>query len=295
MKLEDAKDLYVQYLYVEKGLTPITIGNYLDDLKLFFTFLKEKQIEDTKNLQSDYLLQFVREQSIEGKMPTTITRRVSTLKNFYIFLQGENLFIGKIPEIPAPKKGIHLPTCLSLEEVDALLEAPDTSTDAGMRDKAMLELMYASGLRVSELLSLDRSGINFDNGLVRIIGKGHKERIVPMGDFASEYVEKYMVEVRSRNPDAKSKYVFLNRNGKPLTRQYFFQQVKKYAKQVGIQVSISPHTLRHCFATHLLENGADLRAVQEMLGHANIATTQIYTNISTRRIVSAYDLYTKRK
>ena len=204
MKLEDAKDLYVQYLYVEKGLTPITIGNYLDDLKLFFTFLKEKQIEDTKNLQSDYLLQFVREQSIEGKMPTTITRRVSTLRNFYIFLQGENLFIGKIPEIPAPKKGIHLPTCLSLEEVDALLEAPDTSTDAGMRDKAMLELMYASGLRVSELLSLDRSGINFDNGLVRIIGKGHKERIVPMGDFASEYVEKYMVEVRSRNPGAKS-------------------------------------------------------------------------------------------
>lgn len=295
MKLEDAKDLYVQYLYVEKGLTNITINNYLDDLKLFFAFLKKESISDTKDLHSEHLFLFIREQSIEGKMPSTITRRLSTLKNFFLFLQSEQLFLEKLPEIPTPKQALHLPTCLSLEEVDALLEAPDLSTDAGMRDKAMLELMYASGLRVSELLSLERSMINFDNGLVRIIGKGHKERMVPMGDFASEYVEKYMVEVRSRNKGAKGKYVFLNRNGKPLTRQYFFQQVKKYAAQVGIQVSISPHTLRHCFATHLLENGADLRAVQEMLGHTNIATTQIYTNISTRRIVSAYDLYTKRK
>lgn len=295
MKLEDAKDLYVQYLYVEKGLTSITIQNYLEDLKLFFQVAKKRGIETTETLNSDILLQFIKEQTIEGKMETTIIRRLSTIRGFYLFLQKEELLNDKLPDIPSPKLGKRLPTCLSMEEVEALLEAPDLKTDAGMRDRAMLELMYASGLRVSEILLLERANLNFDNKTVRIFGKGRKERIVPMGDYASEFVEKYIVEVRSRNPGKNSKYVFLNRSGKPLSRQYFFQKVKEYAQKIGIEASISPHTLRHCFATHLLENGADLRAVQEMLGHTNIATTQIYTNISSSRIVSAYDLYTKRK
>ncbi len=294
MKLEDARDLFVQYLLVEKGLTPTTVKNYLDDLKQFFLVIKD-EAKTTNELKGDHLYLFIREQSINGLSATTIIRRLSSTRSFFLFLQREGLLNEKIPNIAPPKIGKHYPTCLSMEEVEQLLEAPDLKTDAGMRDRAMLELMYASGLRVSELLSLERSMINLENGTVRIFGKGRKERIIPIGDYAVEFLEKYLHEVRHRNVGKASKYVFLNRRGKPLTRQYFFQKIKEYAQKVGITADISPHTLRHCFATHLLENGAELRAVQEMLGHVNIATTQIYTHISTKRILDAYDLYTKRK
>ena len=165
----------------------------------------------------------------------------------------------------------------------------------GIRDRAMLELMYSSGMRVSELLSLQINKINFSKGIIKIVGKGNKERYVPVGDFAIEYIDKYVNGPRKQNIGKRSKYLFLNRYGKPLSRQYFFLQVKKYASEANIEQSISPHTLRHCFATHMLENGAELRAVQELLGHSNISTTEIYTNISTKRILSAYDLYSKRK
>ena len=159
----------------------------------------------------------------------------------------------------------------------------------------LLETMYASGLRVSELLALERSRVNLDKNVVTIFGKGAKERKVPLGDFAIDYIIQYINEVRNKNPGRKSKYLFLNRYGKPLSRQYFFKQIKKYALEAGIETDISPHTLRHCFATHLLENGTQLRAVQAMLGHENIATTQIYTHISTKRVLSAYDLYMNKK
>lgn len=294
MKLKDALDLYVQYLLVEKGLTTITVKNYQDDINQFFSLLGDN-ITDTSELLGEHLYRFIREQSIRGLMTSTLIRRLSTLRNFYIFLQKEGMLNEKIPEIPTPKLGQHLPVVLSMEEVERLLEAPNLKTDAGIRDRAMLELMYASGLRVSELLLLERSMINFDNNLVRIFGKGRKERIIPIGDYAVIYLKRYYDDVRSKNVGKSTKYVFLNKSGKPLTRQYFFQKIKEYAKQVGITALISPHTLRHCFATHLLENGAELRAVQEMLGHTNIATTQLYTHISSNRILSAYDLYTKRK
>ena len=188
-----------------------------------------------------------------------------------------------------------MPNCLSLEEVESLFEAIDMKNKEGIRDRAMLETMYAAGLRVSELLSLERERLNIKTGVVSIIGKGSKERKVPIGDFALEYVIQYINGPRNKNKGKKSKYLFLSKYGKPLSRQYFFKQIKKYAEIAGIGINISPHTLRHCFATHLLENGADLRAVQSMLGHANIATTQIYTHISTKRIVSAYDLYMNKK
>lgn len=295
MKLTDALDLYVQFLLVEKGLTPTTVKNYQDDLGQFFSMLKDKNISLTEELLGEHLQYFIREQNIKGLTAATVIRRLSTLRNFYIFLQKEGLLNEKIPTIPVPKLGQHLPSVLSFEEVERLLEMPNLKTDAGIRDRAMLEVMYASGLRVSELLMLERSMINFDNNLIRIFGKGRKERIIPLGDYAIMYLQKYMVDVRSRNVGKGTKYVFLNKSGKPLTRQYFFQQIKNYAKKAGISAEISPHTLRHCFATHLLENGAELRAVQEMLGHTNIVTTQIYTHISTNRIISAYDLYSKRK
>ena len=168
------------------------------------------------------------------------------------------------------------------------------TTPDGIRDKAMLETMYASGLRVSELLNLEMSNINLNAGIVTIHGKGAKERKVPLGDFAKDYIVKYIDEVRNNLKHIKDKkFLFLNKYGEQLSRQYFFKAIKKYAAKAGITESISPHTLRHCFATHLLENKADLRVVQELLGHTNIATTEIYTHISTKRILSAYDTYMK--
>lgn len=191
--------------------------------------------------------------------------------------------------IEMPKLNHSLPNVLSLEEVEALFSAPDMTKKEGIRDRAMLEVMYASGLRVSELLSLKLSQYSSSLNCLKIYGKGNKERMVPIGDYALEYLTKYLREVRDFNIGKKTDYVFLNKAGKPITRQYFWQQIKKYGEIAQIKKSISPHTLRHSFATHLLENGADLRMVQEALGHSKISTTQIYTHVSTKRILSIYD------
>ena len=293
MDISDALDLFSQYLLAEKGLSNQTLSSYLDDLKQFFLYFNNKK--DTNDLIGEDLIEFFRYQQSVGKSISTSLRRLSSTKSFYYFLKREGIINIDIPKIEPAKRPQHLPNCLSIEEVDALLDTPDISKPEGLRDKAMLELMYSSGLRVSELLTLERKKINLEHGIVSIFGKGAKERKVPVGDFALEYVVKYINEARNKNPGKNSKYLFLNRYGKPLSRQYFFKQIKKYQVLAGIHVDISPHTLRHCFATHLLENGAQLRAVQEMLGHTNIATTQIYTHISTKRIISAYDLYMNKK
>ena len=190
-----------------------------------------------------------------------------------------------------PKQGDYLPTVLSTDEVEDLFNVIDINTKEGIRDRAMLEVMYACGLRVSELLNLKRSSISTTLNCLKIRGKGNKERFVPIGEFALEYLSKYMDEVRNSNPGKRTEYVFLNKYGKPLTRQFFWMQLKKYAELAGITSNISPHTLRHSFATHLLENGAELRMVQDMLGHSKISTTQIYTHISSKRILSIYDMY----
>ena len=293
MEIIDAVDLYQQYLLVEKGLSKQTVISYIEDLKQFFTFLPDrKYVED---LVPEDLNEFVRRESAVGHSVSTAMRRLSSIRGFFLFLKKENYYHDEIPEVKTMKKQERLPNCLSIEEVEDLLNAPDIRRPEGLRDRAMLETMYASGLRVSELLSLERSRVNFKKAIITIFGKGAKERKVPLGDFAIEYIQKYCDEVRCKNPGSDSKYLFLNRYGEPLSRQYFFKQIKKYALEAGIHSPVSPHTLRHSFATHLLENGAQLRAVQEMLGHANIATTQIYTHISTKRILSAYDLYMKRK
>ena len=298
MEISDAIELYQQYLFVEKGLSKQTVSSYTEDLRQFFSFAKD--VKTVEELKGDYLIEFLSYQFAggENKVPkaaTTVLRRLSSIKCFYIFLKREGHFTGEIPEIETPKKPERLPNCLSIEEVEDLLNAPNIEKPDGLRDRAMLETMYASGLRVSELLALEKSRINYKKAIITVYGKGAKERKVPLGDFAIEYIQKYVTEVRKNNPGKDSKYLFLNRYGEPLSRQYFFKQIKKYALEAGITTPISPHTLRHCFATHLLENGAQLRAVQEMLGHANIATTQIYTHISSKRIISAYDLYMTRK
>ena len=292
MRIDDAIDLFNQYVLVEKGLSRQTAKNYLDDLKQFIQYISKDYVEE---LEADDLEAFLKYQISSGLSISTSLRRLSSIRSFYLFLKKEDYYQGEIADIPSIKKPEHLPNCLSVEEVEMLLDAPDMEKESGIRDKAMLELMYASGLRVSELLNLEKSKLNIKRGIVTIYGKGAKERKVPVGDFALSFVVKYIDEVRANNKGASSKYLFLNREGKPLSRQYFFKQIRKYAEQCGIETVISPHTLRHCFATHLLENGAQLRMVQEMLGHSNIATTQIYTHISTKRIISAYDLYMKRK
>ena len=292
MLLIDAVDLYVQYLLAEKGLSLQTAKSYVDDLK---SFIKCLNIEDTNELEGENLSFFLKSQLANGLSVSTSLRRYSSCKNFLLFLKKEKYFHDEIPDIIPPKRPEKLPNCISTEEVEDLFNVIDVSKNEGIRDRAMLETMYASGLRVSELLNLERKNVNLTKNIITVYGKGAKERKIPLGDFAVEYIIIYINEVRYKNPGKNSKYLFLSKLGKPLSRQYFFKQIKKYAELANIDTNISPHTLRHCFATHLLESGAELRAVQAMLGHTNIATTQIYTHVSTRRIISAYDLYMKKK
>lgn len=291
--ISDALDLFFQYLRVEKGVSNETIISYSYDLKQFFLCFKDKQY--TSELNTYDIRDFLKIQSKANRSISTILRRLSVTKNFYLFLEKEHYLDVNLSLIDTPRGKKRLPFSLSIEEVEELLNAPDLTSKTGIRNRAMLETMYSSGMRVSELLTLTIKQINFKEGIILVYGKGSKERVVPIGEYALDYVNKYISEVRNKNIGKNTKYLFLNRYGKPLSRQYFFKMIKGYADQIGIKENISPHTLRHSFATHLLENGAELRAVQEMLGHTKIATTQIYTNISTKRILNAYDLYMKKK
>lgn len=293
MTINDAIENYQQFIISEKGLLLQTAKTYMEDLKYLFRYFSNYEL--VIDLQESDLQEYLRYQLACGLAVSTAVRRLSSCRSFYNFLYNDKIISFKVPKIETPKKSERLPNCLSVEEVEALLEIPDVETPSGLRDKAMIETMYASGLRVSELLLLELKRVDLNRGVVTIYGKGAKERKVPLGDFACEFVREYIQKVRKKNIGKNSKYLFLNNRGTPISRQYFFMQIKKYAELAGIQTSISPHTLRHCFATHLLENGASLRVVQSMLGHENLATTQIYTHISTKRILSAYDLYMKTK
>lgn len=292
MVYTDAVDRFIQYLAVEKGLSHTTLVAYQDDLKCFHDMFTIETTDDYQGLQmSDFSLKLGQ----ESLSAATVVRRLSALRSYFLFLEREGLFSDILPKVVKPKLTPTLPSCLSIEDIESLLDQPDTSKDEGIRDKAMIEVMYASGLRVSELLGLRIDQVNFNKGIIKVFGKGHKERLIPIGEFALEHLMTYLDKVRYKYDKKRSKFVFLNRTGLPLSRQYFFLQIKKYASAAGIESHVSPHTLRHSFATHLLENGAELRAVQAMLGHRNIATTQIYTHVSSKRILSAYDLYVKRK
>lgn len=286
MDINDAKSLFMQYLIVEKGLSNSTISSYKEDLKSFFQFKKAKKVEELDYKDIDNYIIFLND---DDKAPKTIIRRATTIRSFFSFLQKENYMFHESSLIEMPKLNHSLPNVLTFEEVEALFSAPDMTKKEGIRDRAMLEVMYASGLRVSELLALKLSQYSSSLNCLKIYGKGNKERMVPIGDYALEYLTKYLREVRDFNIGKKTDYVFLNKAGKVITRQYFWQQIKKYGEIAQIKKSISPHTLRHSFATHLLENGADLRMVQEALGHSKISTTQIYTHVSTKRILSIYD------
>lgn len=288
----DATEQFIIHCLAEKGLQKQTIINYNDDLKSFYKFLNEDNFQ-VENLNLEHIKNYIIFLTNEGKSILTILRHVSTLKSFYLFLINEKKIKCNIDQLDLPKKPQHLPTVLSFEEVELLLEQPDMSKPSGIRDRAMLEVMYATGLRVSELLTIEKKNLSIEKKQIRIFGKGAKERYVPISSFALEYLIKYINEVRNESPYRNSKYIFINKEGKPLSRQAFWQIIKNYALKAGIIENVTPHTLRHCFATHLLENGADLRSVQEMLGHSDISTTQIYTHVSSKRIRSAYDMFMK--
>ena len=282
---------FLEYLSVERGLAENTILSYNRDLKSYIYFLKKKNINDVNTTNRTTIVSYLLLMQKKGKASSSISRACAAIKSFYQFLFREQL-IDEDPtaNLDAPKLEHRLPKVLTVEEVEKLLCQPDITTPLGMRDRAMLELLYATGMRVSELISISVENINLEMGFLRCIGKGSKERIVPIGDIAVDYIKDYIADARKKLLNGKeSNILFLNRDGNGLTRQGFWKIIKKYSKEAEFDKKITPHTLRHSFATHLLENGADLRAVQEMLGHADISTTQIYTHITRSKIKEVYD------
>lgn len=292
MKIEDAFENFLQHCKFEKTLTNITIENYKEDFSIFLRYYPNKK--EVSDLTKDDLNDFSYDQALNGLSPTTIARRISTIKNFYSFLEGENIVKGIISdEIIIPKKEHHLPQVLSEEEVNALLKAPDLSTEKGIKEYAILDILYSCGLRVSEAVNLQINQINEQEGIINILGKGKKERIVPIRKEALKALKRYIREVRNEHLVIDKKIVFLDKKGKKMSRQAIYNIVKENAKKAEIKKEIHPHTLRHSFATHLLDNGADLRVVQELLGHTKIGTTQIYTHVTAKTLVKSYDLYWK--
>lgn len=295
MDINDAIELFLEYKAVEEGLNiKSTIPDYKDDFKVFLKYFPN--IKTVDDLNNELIDNFIYEQSLNDLKSSTISRRISTIKNFFLFLENEKIATNLVKEVILPKKEKHIPTFLSIDEIKNLLSVFDETKPTEYRDKTMVLVMYSAGLRVSELINLEKRSINFEEKLVTLKGKGNKERFVPLNYIALEYLNNYLSQNKNNKVFSKSKYLFINKkDGKPLTRQYFFVELNKYAKRAGIDKKISPHTLRHSFATHLLENGADLRVVQELLGHSKIETTQIYTHLSTKKILDALDLYSKRK
>lgn len=280
----------MNFLRVERGLSDNTVQSYSYDLQKFKEYLDDRGIPLNEASQGDILAYFNLQRE-EGKSGRTLSRYLASIRCFYRYLMQEH-YIQQDPteNLESPKVERLLPRILSVGEVDLLLSQPDVRTVWGLRDKAMLELIYATGMRVSELLGLDTDHLNLDAGFVRCFGKGAKERIIPVGEVALRYLKEYLAKgwVKLRK-SPREKAVFLNRRGKRLSRQGFWKILKGYAKKAGIQKEITPHVLRHSFATHLLENGADLRVVQELLGHADITTTQIYTHLSQKKLREVYE------
>ena len=283
-----------QYLVYEKGLLPKSVEAYLHDVTMLADFLGDKPLEQA---QLEDLQAFLKHLYEEGMATRSQARIISGLKSFYGFLLYDNTLKEDPTELlDAPKIGLHLPDVLTLPEVEAILDGIDLSTPEGHRNRAMIEVLYSCGLRVSELIALQLSCLFFDEGYIRVIGKGNKERIVPIGSTAQKairlYVEGYRMSLKIKKGDAD--IVFLNRRGGRLSRVMVFHIVKELAEKAGITKEISPHTFRHSFATHLVEGGADLRAVQEMLGHESITTTEIYTHLDREYVQSTIALHHPR-
>ena len=289
--MDPAIDQYIDEVWLQKGLSDNTLAAYRRDLRA----LAEDVDKDLLQVSEPDLLNVLAKRFDRGYRTTSSARWLSCIKGFY----RHSLARGRIARDPAahiehPALGRPLPGSLSESQIVALLKAPDTETPIGLRDRAMLELLYATGLRISELVSLGLASVNLRQGVVRVVGKGGKERLVPVGAEALAWIERFVRDGRQPLSGAGTEALFPSRRGRAMTRQTFWYAVKRYALKAGIDRSISPHTLRHAFATHLLNHGADLRAVQMMLGHADLSTTQIYTHVAQARLKELHQAHHPR-
>ena len=294
--MDDLLDSFLSYLVVEKGLSENTLESYGRDLKKFLLFIKSRGITSAREIKYGDILDFMTHSREEGLNATTIVRSMVSVKQFFKYLLSEKV-LSEDPtaHIKTPKMKKAIPGVISLDDVESILGAPDESTPEGLRDAAMLEILYATGIRVSELIGLKLNDVNFELGFVVVYGKGSKERVVPIGDKAREKLLSYLRDSRPallKGREAKS--LFVTRRGAGMTRQGFWKIIKAQALKAGVTKKISPHTLRHSFATHLLERGADLRTIQVMLGHSDISTTQIYTHVESERLKEIHKKYHPR-
>jgi len=286
--MQDELDLYIKYLTAERGASPHTIANYRREIMALLEFAQEKGITAWSQVTPALLRQWLAALHAQGYAKASVARRVSEARAFYTYLHSRKLVaVNPVNSISAPKLPQRLPRPLTAEEVTALLAAPDATTPQGQRDRAMLELLYAGGLRVSELLTLDVGALDLAQAEVRVLGKGAKERIVLIGRPAVAALRAYLADGRVQllaaagpKPGRPAAALFLNRFGARLSVSMFTRTLSDYAKQAGIAHTVTPHMLRHSFATHMLDGGADLRSVQELLGHESLGTTQIYTHVS---------------
>ena len=289
---------YLMHLKIERGLADNSIESYQRDIKHYTQFLEKEKINDWNEIDRYVIVLFLQRLKESGKSDNSIIRMTSSLRQFHQFMRQEKFTIKDVMQsVDTPKKAETLPKVMSMKEVDKLLETPDTETEIGLRDRAILEVMYATGLRISELINLKMNELHLTMGFIQTIGKGNKERILPIGGMAIQYLNEYLEDSRpifeSRSAE-ESPYVFLNSRGKGLSRQGVWKNIKKTVQLAGIKQNVTPHMIRHSFATHLLENGADLRIVQELFGHSDISTTQIYTHITKARMKDIYKEYHPR-
>lgn len=292
---EDVQE-FLAWVELEQGLALNTVQGYESDLAHCTTYLSRKKVKGWKDVQPEHISGWAAELCKEGFAISSLARRMSALRSFTRYLQNEAGWEADFMELVSrPRMRRPLPGTLAIEEVERLLSAPDTDQPKGLRDRALLELCYSSGLRVSELCNLDIQALDLDNGFLRVWGKGSKERVVPVGETAMDAVREYVARGRPafvRNHTGSA--LFLSNRGTAISRKMFWVLIKNYARAAGISKSVKPHMLRHCFATHLLAGGADLRAIQEMMGHADISTTQIYASVEQERLVEEHTFYHPR-
>ena len=280
--MDQLSQQYIDHLLIEKGLSNNSIESYSHDLSVFIDFLYKNKIENINQSDTASILSWIIDLQKNGLSAKSRARHIITIRGFYKFLIKEKLIsFDPIKNIDIPKTGLALPEVISSEEMILLLDSVKTNTPRGLRNAAMLEILYGAGLRVSELISMRMENINFEASFIRVFGKGSKERVIPIGSYACKKTREWVTTGRPLLlKNMPSYFLFVARAGKPMTRQGFWKLLKNYSKASGISKKITPHTFRHSFATHLLEGGADLRSVQTMLGHSDISTTQIYTHVS---------------
>jgi integrase/recombinase XerD len=290
--MENQLQSFVYFLSDERRVSKNTLESYKRDIKQYLEYLGEQGFSSLKDTKKLHIANYLFHLKQLGRAAATQSRTVVSIRAFYQFLLRERL-VDQDPstQVEIPKLEKRLPNVLTIGEMEALLESPQTDTPSGLRDKAMLELLYATGIRVSELISLDVDNVNLDMGFVRCAGKASKERIIPLGGIAAEFVGSYIKTMRPRllKQSREEQALFVSHLSTRITRQGFWKIIKRYAAETEIVKEITPHTLRHSFAVHLLENGADLRSVQEMLGHADISTTQIYMQVNRNKMKEVYD------